>query len=205
MNRVNKCLSVLLLMCGLVSAASAAKTETAIFASGCFWCTEKDFEAVTGVKEAVSGYIDGHVEKPTYKQVSNGSTGHTEGVKVTYDPDQVSYEQLLKVYWYSVDPFVKNKQFCDSGTQYRSGIYYQNEKEKNAALRSKDELIKAHGITRKIYTEIDAATKFWLAEDYHQDYYKKNPVRYQFYRFNCGRDQRLKDLWGESAGWKPEK
>lgn len=189
---------------GQVTVAAAADTEQAIFASGCFWCTEKDFEAVEGVISAVSGYIGGQVDSPTYKQVSSGGTGHTEAVKLVYDPQKVSYEQLLKVYWYSVDPFVKDRQFCDRGSQYRSAIFYLNQQQAESAKRSLAELRKTHQITKKIQTEIVLASKFWEAEDYHQDYYKKNPVRYRFYRFNCGRDQRLEELWGDQAGWKPK-
>lgn len=179
------------------------RLETAIFASGCFWCTEKDFESVKGVVSAVSGYTGGQVDNPSYKQVSSGVTGHTEAVKVTYDPSEVSYQQLLRVYWYSVDPYAKNRQFCDSGTQYRSGIYYLNKQQKALAEESLRTLWTKHEITRKIQTEIVLASKFWKAEDYHQDYYKKNPVRYHFYRFNCGRDQRLEEIWGDLAGWQP--
>lgn len=187
----------------LAPASYAERNETAIFASGCFWCTEKDFESVPGVTSAVSGYIGGHVDNPGYRQVSAGVTGHAEAVLVTYDPDKVSYADLLKVYWYSVDPFAKDKQFCDTGTQYRSAIFYQDSRQQVLALESLSALKLKHKITKKIQTEIVPGSKFWEAEDYHQDYYKKNPVRYQFYRFNCGRDQRLETLWGEMAGWKP--
>ena len=208
MNKINSCL-VICLVLGLSAvngfAESTGVKETAIFASGCFWCTEKDFESVKGVDSAVSGYIGGTQENPTYKQVSKGITGHTEAVLVTYNPELVSYEQLLKVYWYSVDPFVKDRQFCDSGSQYRSAIFYADEKQKQAALESLKNLKSAHGITKKIFTEIVPADKFWTAESYHQDYYKHNPVRYNFYRFNCGRDQRLEEIWGDHAGWKPNK
>ena len=179
------------------------KQETAIFATGCFWCTESDFESVEGVVSAESGYIRGHVKNPAYKQVAAGVTGHTEAVRVVYNPDVVSYEDLLSVFWYSSDPFVKDKQFCDVGSQYRSGIYYLNDTQKQAALDSKDQLIKRHDITDTIYTEILPATQFWVAESYHQDYYKKSGLRYRFYRYGCGRDQRLETIWEENAGWKP--
>lgn len=182
----------------------AAPAAEAIFASGCFWCTEKDFESVEGVVSAVSGYIGGSVASPTYQQVSSGATGHTEAVKVTFNPDKVTYQELLQVYWYSVDPYVKNRQFCDKGTQYRSGLFYLNERQKELAEKSLKNLKDKHQITKKIQTEIVPASNFWEAEDYHQDYYKKNPIRYQFYRFNCGRDQRLDEIWGDLAGWKPE-
>ncbi|MDX1694041.1 MAG: peptide-methionine (S)-S-oxide reductase MsrA [Ketobacteraceae bacterium] len=197
-------LLAVLMLVTFSAGGQAESPETAIFASGCFWCTEKDFEEVQGVISATSGYIDGQVDNPTYRQVSSGSTGHTEAVKVTYDPAVVSYQELLKVFWYSVDPFAKNRQFCDKGTQYRSGIYYQNPGQEELARQSLAELKRKHQITKTIQTEIAAASRFWEAEDYHQDYYKKNPVRYKFYRFNCGRDARLEELWGELAGWKPK-
>ncbi|MCG8314544.1 MAG: peptide-methionine (S)-S-oxide reductase MsrA [Pseudomonadales bacterium] len=199
------CLLFMGLFAANVIAEPKADNETAIFASGCFWCTEKDFESVKGVTSAVSGYIGGTQENPTYKEVSKGVTGHTEAVLVTYDPQVVNYEQLLRVYWYSVDPYVKDRQFCDSGTQYRSAIFYSDEKQRKAALASLEKLKADHNISQEIFTEIVPANKFWQAEDYHQDYYKNNPVRYNFYRFNCGRDQRLEKIWGENAGWKPNK
>lgn len=173
----------------------------AIFAGGCFWCTESDFEKVPGVLYAVSGYIDGEVAKPNYKQVSAGTTGHTEAVKIGFDPSVVSYETLLKVFWYSIDPLVKDAQFCDQGSQYRSGIYYLDEKQKVVAQASLEPIKKM--LTGKIYTEIKPASKFWVAENYHQDYYKKNPLRYKYYRYRCGRDARLETLWGDNAGWMP--
>lgn len=206
MKYLNNCLLVCLALNGLLPGFAVADEEaTAIFASGCFWCTEKDFESVPGVISAKSGYIGGSVDNPSYHQVSAGSTGHTEAVLVTYNPDAVSYQQLLKVYWYSVDPFAKDRQFCDKGSQYRSGIFYLDKEQEKLARESLETLKKQHKLTKKIQTEIVLASKFWDAEAYHQDYYKKNPVRYHFYRFNCGRDQRLEELWGELAGWKPEK
>lgn len=173
--------------------ASPRKMSTAIFAGGCFWCTESDFEEIVGVKSAVSGYIDGKVAKPTYKQVSSGSTGHTEAVKIVFDPAVVSFKELLQVYWLSVDPTVKDRQFCDTGSQYRTGIYYLDDSQKKEAEKSKSavkDLLK-----KTIYTEVKKATTFYPAEEYHQDYYKKNPVRYKYYRFQCGRDSRLKEIW----------
>ncbi len=172
--------------------------ETAIFAGGCFWCTESDFEKVEGVLTAVSGYTAGPEKNPTYKQVSSGRTGHTEAVKVTFNPDKVSYKQLLDIYWTTIDPTVENRQFCDTGSQYRTGVYYQGKEQKAAALGSLKTLEDSERF-QKIYTEVQPFNSFYLAEGYHQDYYKKNPVRYKFYRYNCGRDQRLKELWGESA------
>ena len=175
--------------------AAPAGTATAIFASGCFWCTESDFEKLPGVIAAESGYIGGHVAKPTYQQVSAGVTGHTEAVRLTYDPAQVSYQQLLDHYWKNVDPTVKDQQFCDRGTQYRSGIYPLDEAQRKAAEASRDAIAKS-GRFARIYTEIVPATTFYVAEDYHQDYYLKNPIRYNYYRTGCGRDARLAELWG---------
>ncbi|MFK7825730.1 MAG: peptide-methionine (S)-S-oxide reductase MsrA [Oligoflexales bacterium] len=170
------------------------KLETAIFAGGCFWCMEPPFEKKDGVHSAVSGYISGHVKDPTYKQVSAGTTGHTEGVEIKYDPKKISYKELLKIFWKNIDPTVKDQQFCDKGSQYRSGIYYLNDAQKTAAMTSLKDVEKT-GI-KPIHTEIVKATTFYKAEEYHQDYYKKNPVRYSYYRYGCGRDARLKEIWG---------
>ena len=168
---------------------------TAIFAGGCFWCTESDFEKLPGVISAESGYTAGQTAKPTYEQVSAGITGHTEAVRVVYDPAKVSYPQLLEYFWRTIDPTVKDRQFCDSGTQYRSGIYFQNESERKAAEESRSALLK-EGKVKQVYTEIQMAKVFYPAEEYHQDYYKKNPVRYAYYRRGCGRDTRLEQIWG---------
>ncbi|MGI9275966.1 MAG: peptide-methionine (S)-S-oxide reductase MsrA [Endozoicomonas sp.] len=174
------------------------QTETAVFAGGCFWCTESDFERVEGVVEAISGYTAGREKNPTYKRVSAGVTGHTEAVKVIYDPQKVSYAELLEVYWPSIDPTVKDKQFCDTGSQYRTGIYYQGESQKKLALASLVKLEKSKRF-KKIYTEVEPLGVFYEAEGYHQNYYKESPIRYNYYRYSCGRDQRLKELWGEDA------
>ena len=187
-------------------AAEAAPTEAvATFAGGCFWCTESDFEKVPGVTSAISGYIGGRVDNPTYEQVSDGGTGHAEAVQVRFDPAKVSYAQLLKVYWHSVDPTVKDRQFCDVGNQYRTAIFTGDAEQKKLAENTKAEVAKQLGVP--IHTEIvDAgprlaagqpSIRFYPAEDYHQDYYKKNPVRYKFYRANCGRDARLEKIWGK--------
>ena len=168
---------------------------TAIFAGGCFWCTESDFEKLPGVISAESGYTAGQAANPTYEQVSAGSTGHTEAVRVVYDPTKVSYSQLLEHFWHTIDPTVKDRQFCDSGTQYRSGIYWQNEAERKAAEESRSTLLK-EGKVKQVFTEIQMAKVFYPAEEYHQDYYKKNPVRYAYYRRGCGRDARLEQIWG---------
>ena len=175
---------------------TASGTGTAIFAGGCFWCTEADFEKLPGVISAQSGYIAGQKANPTYEQVSAGKTGHTEAVRVTYDPARVSYSQLVDYFWPTIDPTVKDRQFCDSGSQYRSGIYWQNEGERKIAEASRDALL-ASGKFKTIHTEIIAASTFYPAEDYHQDYYKKNPIRYAYYRNGCGRDDRLAELWGK--------
>lgn len=186
----------------LLSAPAQAQTQTAqarataIFAGGCFWCIEKDFEKLSGVIEVESGYTAGRTPQPTYEQVSAGQTGYTEAVRVIYDPAKVSYSQLVEYFWRHIDPTVKDRQFCDSGSQYRSGIYWQNEAERKIAEASRDELLKSKRFPA-IYTELAAASTFWMAEDYHQDYYKKNPLRYSYYRASCGRDARVEELWGK--------
>ena len=177
------------------STGKAPETRTAIFAGGCFWCSEADFEKLPGVIAVESGYTAGKTVNPTYEQVSAGSTGHTEAVRVSYDPKKVSYPQLLDHFWRNIDPTVRNRQFCDIGTQYRSGIYWQNEGERQAAEASRASLL-ASGKVPRIETEIIAASAFYPAEEYHQDYYKKNSVRYAYYRLSCGRDARLKQIWG---------
>ena len=188
----------LLILLGVISGAQAAdKQATAIFAGGCFWCMEGPYDKTDGVISTTSGYTDGHVKNPTYKQVSSGSTGHTEALQVVYDPEKVSYEQLLKIFWVNIDPLTANAQFCDHGSQYRAGIYYLDEKQKQAALKSLDD-IKAK-FNKPVVTEVKMASTFYPAEEYHQDYYIKNPVRYKYYRWRCGRDARLQELWGEDA------
>ena len=175
--------------------ARTSEVRTAIFAGGCFWCIEADFEKLPGVIAAESGYTAGRTVNPTYEQVSAGSTGHTEAIRVTYDPQKVSYRQLVDYFWRHIDPTVKNRQFCDVGSQYRSGIYWQNEAERKAAESSRDTLL-ASGKLPRIETEIVAASPFYPAEEYHQDYYKKNPIRYAYYRQGCGRDARVQQIWG---------
>lgn len=187
--------SIALALAGLSFAGVAqAATATAIFAGGCFWCTESDFEKFPGVIEAESGYTAGKVANPTYELVSNGHTGHAEAVRVTYDPDKVSYAKLVEHFWRTVDPTEKDRQFCDIGDQYRTGIYWGNETERQVVLASRDALLKS-GRFKTIYTELAPASTFYKAEDYHQDYYKKNPVRYNYYRLSCGRDAQLKRVW----------
>ncbi|HUR40222.1 MAG TPA: peptide-methionine (S)-S-oxide reductase MsrA [Verrucomicrobiae bacterium] len=172
-----------------------AAESTATFAGGCFWCTESDFEKVPGVTSAVSGYIGGRNANPTYEEVSAGSTGHAEAVEIRFDPAKVTYTQLLDVYWHSVDPTVKDKQFCDTGSQYRTAIYTHDAEQKKLAETTRAAVEKQLGV--KVHTEIVEAAKFYPAEEYHQDYYKKNPVRYRFYRNGCGRDARLEQVWGK--------
>jgi peptide-methionine (S)-S-oxide reductase len=180
--------------------AKPAVTAIATFAGGCFWCMEGPFDALDGVISTTSGYTGGTRKNPTYEQVSSGYTGHAESVQVVYDPAKVSYEKLLDVFWHNIDPTVANRQFCDSGSQYRTAIFYQDDAQKKAADASKAALAKSKPFNAAIVTEITAATEFFPAEDYHQDYYIKNPVRYRFYRQGCGRDARLKELWGDKAG-----
>lgn len=192
-----------LLMGGHVSAqqrptapASPVQTATAIFAGGCFWCVEADFEKLPGVVAAESGYTGGKTVNPTYEQTNTGNTGHTEAVRITYDPAKVSYASLLDHFWKNIDPTVKNRQFCDAGSQYRSALFYQNDAEKKAIEASKAAILQA-GRIKEIHTEVAPATTFYPAEEYHQDYYKKNPIRYSYYRTGCGRDRRLAELWGQ--------
>jgi peptide-methionine (S)-S-oxide reductase len=178
-------------------AAGDGETQQATFAAGCFWCIEADLEKVEGVRSVTSGYTGGSVTDPTYKQVTSGTTGHTEAVRIVFDPTIISYEELLVVFWRNIDPTVTDQQFCDVGNQYRSAIFYHDDAQREAAERSKAELMKSKPFAEPIVTEITAATAFYPAETYHQDYYKKNPNSYSNYRKGCGRDRRLKDLWGE--------
>jgi peptide methionine sulfoxide reductase msrA/msrB len=174
-------------------------TRTAVFAGGCFWCTESDFEKEPGVIEAVSGYTGGHTQNPTYEQTSAGGTGHIEAVKVTYDPTRVSYRQLLTWFWRHVDPTDAGGQFVDRGDQYRSAIFYADEEQRSLAEAAKEKLAASGRFKKPIATDILPLGEFYMAEEYHQDYYKKNPIRYKFYRFNSGRDQFLEKVWGEQS------
>ena len=171
-------------------------SEIAVFAGGCFWCTEADFDKIPGVISTTSGYIGGRVPNPTYKQVSRGKTGHVEAVQVRFDPSKTSYSRLLAAFWPTIDPITANGQFCDRGSQYRSAIFYYNEDQKKQAEASRAELAASARFNRPIATEILPATTFYPAEEYHQDYYIKNPIRYRYYRSNCGRDARLAEVWG---------
>ena len=177
-------------------AAATPGYAKAVFAGGCFWCMEPPYDKLDGVVSTTSGYIGGQKKNPTYEEVSSGRTGHTEAVEVVYDPKKVSYQKLLDVFWRNIDPTVKDQQFCDVGSQYSSGIFYHNDDQKRLTEASKAALEKSKPFKGAIVTEITRATEFYPAEDYHQDYYLKNPVRYKFYRNGCGRDARLKQLWG---------
>jgi peptide-methionine (S)-S-oxide reductase len=170
--------------------------DIATFAGGCFWCMERPFDEVDGVISTTSGYTGGYKKDPTYKEVSHGGTGHAEAVQIVYDPKKVSYTQLLDVFWHNVDPTNAHGQFCDNGDQYRSEIFYHNEEQRRLAVASEQDLEKHKRFAAPIVTRITPATTFYPAEEYHQDYYQKNPLRYKFYRFSCGRDQRLEELWG---------
>ncbi|MCC6535285.1 MAG: peptide-methionine (S)-S-oxide reductase MsrA [Burkholderiales bacterium] len=178
----------------------AARTEVATFAGGCFWCMEPPYDVLPGVISTTSGYIGGQKKNPTYEEVSAGTTGHTEAVQVVYDPSKISYPRLLEVFWRNIDPTTPNAQFCDHGSQYRSGIFFHNDEQRRLAQASRAEIDRTKSFKAPIVTEITPASTFYPAEDYHQDYYKKNPLRYKFYRANCGRDARLEQLWGKRGG-----
>ncbi|WP_460457531.1 peptide-methionine (S)-S-oxide reductase MsrA [Arenimonas alkanexedens] len=179
------------------SPAASTKTATAIFAGGCFWCMEPPYDKLEGVISTTSGYTSGRTVNPSYQQVSSGGTGHTEAVQIVYDPSKVSYAKLLEVFWRNIDPTVANRQFCDVGDMYRSGIYPADDQQRQSAEASKQALQASGRFPGGIATEIEPASTFYPAEEYHQDYYLKNPLRYKFYRLNCGRDQRLEALWGK--------
>lgn len=181
------------------SPTASGETATAIFAGGCFWCTEKDFEEVPGVIEAVSGYTGGTTEAPTYEQVSSDTTGHYEAVRVTYDPAQVSYAQLVDYYFRTVDPTDAGGQFCDRGSSYRTAIFVGDAEQRRLAEAEKAEVEASGALPAPVVTPILPATAFWEAEDYHQDYAETNSVKYRFYRSRCGRDARLAELWGAEA------
>jgi peptide-methionine (S)-S-oxide reductase len=183
-----------------VSLAAPAERASAIFAGGCFWCEETAFEGVPGVISVTSGYTGGQKKNPTYEEVSSGGTGHAESVEVVFNPKEISYAKLLDIFWHNVDPFQANGQFCDHGTQYRSAIFYRDEAQKREAEASKQKLEADPKFRGKIVTQIVPASTFYPAEEYHQDFYKKSPFRYHSYRIGCGRDARLKELWGAAGG-----
>jgi methionine-S-sulfoxide reductase len=175
------------------------KLEKAIFAGGCFWCMEADFDKIAGVEEVVSGYTGGTGINPTYEDY--GKKGHIEAVELTYDPSKISYKQLLDLFWRKIDPTDGGGQFCDRGQEYTTAIFYNTEEQKHLAEETKKALEESAQLKAPVVTEIVKAGKFYRAEDYHQDYYQKNPLKYKFYRFNCGRDRRLKEIWGESVNY----
>jgi peptide-methionine (S)-S-oxide reductase len=180
------------------SAPGTGSAAKAYFAGGCFWCMEEAFEKVDGVLEVISGYMGGTVKNPSYEEVSAGRTGHAESVEVRYDPTKVTYIQLLEAFWRNVDPITPDAQFCDHGNQYRAAIFYQGDAEKRAAEESKQAIEQSKRFSSPIVTQLTAVSEFYPAEEYHQDFYKKNPVRYKFYKYTCGRAQRLESLWGKS-------
>ena len=182
-----------------VLAATDDELATATFAGGCFWCVESDFDTVPGVVETISGYTGGTADNPTYKQVTAGGTGHREAVQIRYDPKQVSYERLLHIFWRSVDPTDGGGQFCDRGESYQTAIFVGNEEERRLAEASREMLEQSMVLDAPVITPIEPAGEFYPAEDYHQDYYTKNPVRYRFYRFSCGRDSQVQQVWGRQA------
>lgn len=178
--------------------AQEQPNAVATFAGGCFWCMEPPYDRQAGVISTLSGYTGGERENPTYQEIGRGDTGHAQSVEVTYNPEEISYEQLLEIFWYNVDPFAVDKQFCDVGSQYRSAIFYHDDEQRELAEATKAEI--EQRFDREVATQIMPASEFWEAEEYHQAYYQKNPLRYRFYRHNCGRDNRLEEVWGEDAG-----
>ena len=185
----------------IVSPVSAGDhLDQAIFAGGCFWCMEMPYDTLDGVVSTTSGYTGGHTDNPTYRRVSTGRTGHAEAVRVIYDPAKISYKKLVDVFWLNIDPTDGDGQFCDRGEQYRSELYYSNDEQRQVAEASLARLRMDNPFQRSIVTQVTAATAFYPAEHSHQDYYQKRPLRYFYYRFACGRDNRLEELWGERAG-----
>jgi peptide-methionine (S)-S-oxide reductase len=195
MKRFSLFLTTLLLAAAAHAQSPAPAPATAVFGGGCFWCIEADFEKLPGVITVESGYAGGKVVNPTYEQVSAGNSGHIEVVKVTYDPVKLTYAALLDYFFHHIDPTVQNRQFCDSGSQYRSAVFVETDAQRAALESSKAAILKA-GVVKQIYTDTIPLTKFYPAEDYHQDYYKKNPIRYAYYRSGCGRDARVAEVWG---------
>ena len=203
-HQIHPWLLLLILACATSSVNAenvntASDHKTATFAGGCFWCMEPPFDKLDGVISTTSGYTGGDKKDPTYKQVSHGGTGHTEAVQIVYDPNRISYPELLDVFWHNIDPTTVDGQFCDWGNQYRSEIFYEDTEQKKLAENSKAALLELKPFKEPVVTQITAASTFYPAEDYHQDYYQKNPVRYKFYRYGCGRDKRLEELWGKDG------
>ncbi len=199
-------LAIAAMFAGFAMSASGSSEDSvpegaavATFAGGCFWCMEPPFDKLEGVISTTSGYTGGETENPTYRDVSAGVTGHAEVVRVVYDPEVIGYDKLLDVFWRNVDPLTAEGQFCDFGSQYRTGIFVHDPEQRRLAEASKAALVQSGRFDKQIVTEISEAGPFYPAEDYHQDYYRKNPVSYRFYRYRCGRDQRLESLWGRSG------
>lgn len=191
-------LAVLAQLTIIPGVSATPKIETAVLAGGCFWCTEADFEKLDGVIKAVSGYSGGQTKNPTYKQVSSGRSGHIEVVRVTYDANKIKYPAILDHFWRTIDPTRNDGQFCDTGPQYRPAIFYQNEDQKKQVLASAKRVEETKPFKAPLKVEFIKASQFYPAEDYHQDYYKKNAYRYKLYRYGCGRDARIKELWGKT-------
>lgn len=191
---------LVVLWCLQGSAALAATTEKATFAGGCFWCMEQPFDSQPGVLSVMPGYTGGTSKNPTYKEVSNGGTGHAEAVEIIFDPAKISYEKLLQIFWRNIDPTTIDRQFCDQGNQYRAAIFYHNERQLKLAQQSKKLVEQQKNFKEPVVTGIVPAATFYPAEEYHRQYYKKNPIRYSYYRSSCGRDKRLKEIWGSSSG-----
>lgn len=201
LRKIGRLAAACLLLLGAVPGpVPAAEPAVATFAGGCFWCMEPPYDKLEGVISTTSGYTGGHKENPTYGEVSAGGTGHYEALQVVYDPDRVSYRQLLVLFWHNVDPLDAGGQFCDRGDQYRTAIFVHDEEQRRLAEESKQYLEQAGGLGKPVVTPVLPAGPFYPAETYHQDYYEKNPLRYKFYRYSCGRDARLEALWGELAG-----
>ena len=206
--RLSTLLAVAVLLVGVIAVTSATEqtSETpqlsdglakATFAGGCFWCMEPPFDKLDGVISTTSGYTGGERRNPTYQEVAGGRTRHAEAVEIVYDPSQISYGQLLDVFWMNVDPLTRNRQFCDGGAQYRTAIFFHGDDQERLARDTKQRIEDSGRFDQPVVTEIVEAGEFWAAEEYHQDYYMKNPIRYKFYRYGCGRDKRLDELWGE--------
>jgi len=185
------------LMLTIIANPAFAETRSTVLAGGCFWCVESDYEKLDGVIEVVSGYSGGHVDNPSYQQVSSGNTGHIEVARIDYDPAKISYDEILDYFWRHIDPTDNGGQFCDRGAHYRPAVFYANDEEKAIVQRSLDKLEKTKPFDAPIRVELIEAATFYPAEDYHQDYYKKNPIRYNYYRYACGRDARIEKLWGK--------
>jgi len=201
MNKIISLITTTVITLSLIPQVSLGKnvgnTETAILAGGCFWCIEADFEKLNGVTDVVSGYTGGFIKNPTYKQVSSGKSGHIEVVKITYQADVISYSEILDYFWRHIDPTRNDGQFCDRGPQYRPAIFYLDASQQSLAVQSTDKTNKIKPFKAPLKVELIKASEFYPAEQYHQDYYKKNPIRYRFYRYNCGRDDRVEALWGK--------